>query len=160
MKVVYNWVKEFVGVTAPVAELRSRLSLAGVAIDSIEETAAGPVLDAEITANRPDCLGHYGMAREIAAIYRLPVKPVEPKLKESAEKVADADARCYRSARDLRALHGAGDARREGAAFARLAAATTGSDWREVDQQRGGCDELRDVRAGAAAARLRSGQAE
>jgi phenylalanyl-tRNA synthetase beta chain len=90
MKVIYNWVKEFVGVTAPAAELRSRLSLAGVAIDSIEETAAGPVLDAEITANRPDCLGHYGMAREIAAIYRLPVKPVEPKLKESAEKVADA----------------------------------------------------------------------
>jgi len=90
MKVVYNWVKEFVGVTAPAAELRSRLSLAGVAIDSVEETAAGPVLDAEITANRPDCLGHYGMAREIAAIYRLPVKPVEPKLKESAANVADA----------------------------------------------------------------------
>jgi phenylalanyl-tRNA synthetase beta chain len=90
MKVVYNWLKEFVGVTAPPAELRSRLSLAGVAIDSIEETPAGPVLDAEITANRPDCLGHYGMAREIAAIYRLPAKPVEPKLKESAANVADA----------------------------------------------------------------------
>jgi phenylalanyl-tRNA synthetase beta chain len=90
MKVVYNWVKEFVGVTAPPAELPSRLSLAGVAIDSIEETPAGPVLDAEITANRPDCLGHYGMAREIAAIYRLPAKPVEPKLKESGANVADA----------------------------------------------------------------------
>jgi phenylalanyl-tRNA synthetase beta chain len=90
MKVVYNWVKEFVGVTAPAAELRSRLSLAGVAIDSVEETAAGPVLDAEITANRPDCLGHYGMAREIAAIYRLPVKTVEPRLRESVANVADA----------------------------------------------------------------------
>src|SRR6202142_4452376 len=90
MKVVYNWLKEFVGVTAPTAELRSRLSLAGVAIDSIEETAAGPVLDAEVTANRPDCLGHYGIAREVAAIYRLPLKPLQPKLKESAEKVVDA----------------------------------------------------------------------
>ena len=90
MKVIYNWLKEFVDVTALVPELRERLSLAGVAIDSIEESAAGPVLDAEITANRPDCLGHYGMAREIAAIYRLPVKPVAPKLKESAEKTADA----------------------------------------------------------------------
>ena len=48
------------------------------------------MLDAEITANRPDCLGHYGIAREVAAIYRLPVKPFEPKLKESAEKAADA----------------------------------------------------------------------
>jgi phenylalanyl-tRNA synthetase beta chain len=90
MKVVYDWLKEFVGVTAPPAELRARLSLAGVAIDSIEESAAGPVLDAEITANRPDCLGHLGIAREVAATYRLPVKPVEPKLKESPEKVSDA----------------------------------------------------------------------
>jgi phenylalanyl-tRNA synthetase beta chain len=90
MKIVYNWLKEFVDVTAPAAELRSRLSLAGVAVDSVEESAAGPVLDAEITANRPDCLGHYGMAREVAAIYRLPVKPMAPKLKEAAIKASDA----------------------------------------------------------------------
>jgi phenylalanyl-tRNA synthetase beta chain len=90
MKIVYNWLKEFVEATAPADELRARLSLAGVAIDSIEETAAGLVLDAEITANRPDCLGHYGVAREVAAIYRLPVKALKPKLKESSEKAADA----------------------------------------------------------------------
>jgi phenylalanyl-tRNA synthetase beta chain len=90
MKVVYNWLKQFVDVTASPADLRARLSLAGIAVDSIEETAAGPVLDAEVTANRPDCLGHLGIAREVAAIYRLPLKPVHPKLKEAAEKVADA----------------------------------------------------------------------
>jgi phenylalanyl-tRNA synthetase beta chain len=90
MKVVYNWLKEFVDVTASPADLRARLSLAGVAVDSIEETAAGPVLDAEVTANRPDCLGHLGIAREVAAIYRLPLKPLHPKLKESTDKVADA----------------------------------------------------------------------
>ena len=90
MKVVYNWLKEFVDVTASPADLRARLSLAGVAVDSIDESAAGPVLDAEVTANRPDCLGHLGIAREVAAIYRLPLKPVHPKLKESAQKVADA----------------------------------------------------------------------
>jgi phenylalanyl-tRNA synthetase beta chain len=90
MKVVYNWLKEFVDVTASPADLRARLSLAGVAVDSIAETAAGPVLDAEVTANRPDCLGHLGIAREVAAIYRLPLKPLHPKLKEAAEKAADA----------------------------------------------------------------------
>lgn len=90
MKVVYNWLKEFVDVTASPADLRARLSLAGVAVDSIEETAAGPVLDAEVTANRPDCLGHLGIAREVAAIYRLPLKPLHPKPKESAERAADA----------------------------------------------------------------------
>ena len=90
MKVLYNWLKEFTDVKAPAAELRTRLSLAGTAIDSLEESAAGPVLDAEITANRPDCLGHYGMAREVAAIYRLPVKPLRPKLKEASDKAAAA----------------------------------------------------------------------
>jgi phenylalanyl-tRNA synthetase beta chain len=90
MKIVYNWLKEFVDATAPAAELRSRLSLAGVSVDSVEESAAGPVLDAEITANRPDCLGHYGMAREVAAIYRLPVKALQPKLKEAAIKASEA----------------------------------------------------------------------
>ena len=90
MKVVYNWLKQFVDVTASPADLRARLSLVGIAVDSIEETAAGPVLDAEVTANRPDCLGHLGIAREVAAIYRLPLKPLHPKLKESAEKAADA----------------------------------------------------------------------
>jgi phenylalanyl-tRNA synthetase beta chain len=90
MKVVYNWLKEFVDVTASPADLRARLSLAGVAVDSIEETAAGPVLDTEVTANRPDCLGHLGIAREVAAVYRLPLQALHPKLKESTEKVADA----------------------------------------------------------------------
>ena len=90
MKVVYNWLKEFVDIAEPASDLRAQLSLAGIAIDSIEETPAGPVLDAEITANRPDCLGHVGIAREVAAIYRLPVKPLEPKLRESAEKVESA----------------------------------------------------------------------
>src|SRR5580658_7697197 len=90
MKVVYNWLKEFVDVTASPADLRARLSLAGVAVDSIEETAAGPVLDAEVTANRPDCLGHLGIAREVAAIYRLPLKPLHPKLQEAVETAADA----------------------------------------------------------------------
>ena len=90
MKVLYNWLKEFVDVKAPAADLRTRLSLAGVAIDSLEESPAGPVLDAEITANRPDCLGHFGIAREVAAIYRLPVKPLHPQLKESTEKASDA----------------------------------------------------------------------
>ncbi len=90
MKILYPWLKEFVDITAAASDLRSRLSLAGVAIDSIEESPAGPVLDAEVTANRPDCLGHYGIAREVAAIYRLSVNPVRPKLKESSEKIGSA----------------------------------------------------------------------
>ncbi|HXW17605.1 MAG TPA: phenylalanine--tRNA ligase subunit beta [Candidatus Acidoferrales bacterium] len=90
MKVLYNWLKEFVEVKATPAELRSRLSLSGTAVDAIEESVAGPVLDAELTSNRPDCLGHYGIAREVAALYGLDLKPVKPKLVESKEAAANA----------------------------------------------------------------------
>jgi phenylalanyl-tRNA synthetase beta chain len=90
MKVLYNVLTEFVDIKAAPADLASRLSLAGVAIDSVEDSAAGPVLDAEVTANRPDCLGHYGIAREVAAVYRMQLKPVQPKLKEVADNAADA----------------------------------------------------------------------
>ena len=90
MKVVYNWLKEFVEVKASPEDLRARLSLVGIAVDAIDDTVAGPVLDAEITANRPDCLGHLGIAREVAAIYRVPLKPLHPNLKEITEKAAGA----------------------------------------------------------------------
>lgn len=90
MKVLYNWLKEFVELAATPEDLRARLSLSGTAIDSLEDSAAGPLLDAEITANRPDCLGHCGLAREAAAIYRTALKPIHPKLTESKERVENA----------------------------------------------------------------------
>jgi phenylalanyl-tRNA synthetase beta chain len=90
MKILYNWLKEFVDLTATPEELRTRLSLSGTAIEALEHTAAGPLLDAELTSNRADCLGHYGIAREAAALYRLPLKPIHPRPRESAEQTASA----------------------------------------------------------------------
>src|ERR1700680_3807146 len=85
MKVLYNWLKEFVDLTATPKDLRARLSLSGTAVEAVEQTAAGPLLDAELTSNRADCLGHYGIAREAAALYRLALKPVEAHPREVAE---------------------------------------------------------------------------
>ncbi len=90
MKVVYNWLKDFVGVTAPPAELASRLALSGTNIGSVETGVYGAVIDAEVSSNRPDCLGHYGIAREVGAIYKLPLKGVAPKPAESSAKASDA----------------------------------------------------------------------
>ncbi len=90
MKVLYNWLKEFVDLKAAPEDLRARLSLSGTSVEALEQTAAGPLLDAELTSNRADCLGHYGIAREAAAMYRLALKPVEPHPRESAENAASA----------------------------------------------------------------------
>jgi phenylalanyl-tRNA synthetase beta chain len=90
MKVVYNWLKDFVDVTASPEELASRLALSGTNIAGIENGPHGAVIDAEVSSNRPDCLGHYGIAREVGAIYKLPLQHVSPKPPEAAAKASDA----------------------------------------------------------------------
>src|SRR6266853_923825 len=90
MKVVYNWLKDFVDVTATPQELASRLALSGTNIAGVENCPHGAVIGAEVSSNRPDCLGHYGIAREVGAIYKLPLKHVSPKPAESAAKASDA----------------------------------------------------------------------
>src|SRR2546421_12404913 len=89
MKVVYNWLKDFVDVAATPQELASRLALSGTNIAGVENGPHGAVIEAEVSSNRPDCLGHYGIAREVAAIYKLPLKHVSPKPAESAAKARD-----------------------------------------------------------------------
>jgi phenylalanyl-tRNA synthetase beta chain len=90
MKIVYNWLKDFVDVAASPEELSSRLALSGTNIGGVENGPHGAVIDAEVSSNRPDCLAHYGIAREVAAIYRLPLKHVSPKPAEGAAKASEA----------------------------------------------------------------------
>jgi phenylalanyl-tRNA synthetase beta chain len=91
MKVAYNWLKEFVELSATPEEIASRLALAGTNIAGIENGPHGAVIDAEVTSNRPDCLGMLGIAREVGAIYRLPVKNISKKPAESTSaKASDA----------------------------------------------------------------------
>src|SRR6202171_570301 len=90
MKVLYSWLQDFVAVSASPEELASRLALSGTNIGGIENGPHGAVIDAEVTSNRPDSLGHYGIAREVGAIYKLPLKHVSPKPSEAAAKTAEA----------------------------------------------------------------------
>ena len=57
-------------------------------------------IDNKSMTNRPDLWGHYGMARELAAIYKCPLKPIEPvELPEMSEELKveiQDDARCTR----------------------------------------------------------------
>jgi phenylalanyl-tRNA synthetase beta chain len=91
MKVSYNWLREFVDVAASPDEVASRLALAGTNIAGTENGSHGAVIDAEVTSNRPDCLAMLGIAREIGAIFRLPVKTHSPKpFESSSAKASDA----------------------------------------------------------------------
>ena len=90
MKILYDWLKQFVEVPFAPRELAERLSLAGIAVEGAVETSAGPLLDLDLTINRPDCLAHYGVAREVAALGRNELKPVSVALSEAGESVARA----------------------------------------------------------------------
>jgi phenylalanyl-tRNA synthetase beta chain len=78
VKIVYSWLREFVGVTAPPEDLGQMLSLRGFELASIEAVSGSDpldfVLDFEITANRPDALSMIGLAREAATAYSLPLR--------------------------------------------------------------------------------------
>src|SRR6202047_4986783 len=91
MNVLYSWLQDFVPVSASPEELASRLALSGTNIGGIENGAHGAVIDAEVSSNRPDCLGHYGIAREVAAIYKqhLVFTPSRPE-ESAAVKATDA----------------------------------------------------------------------
>jgi phenylalanyl-tRNA synthetase beta chain len=91
MKIVYNWLKDFVDLSVTPQDLASRLALSGTNIASVEAQPLGGVIDAEVTSNRPDCLGVYGIAREVGAIFKLPVKSLLAKpVESSALKTSDA----------------------------------------------------------------------
>jgi phenylalanyl-tRNA synthetase beta chain len=74
MKVPLSWIREFVDVTASAEEIGALMGLRGLPLESLEPHGDDVVMDFEVTANRPDCLSIRGVAREIAAAYRLPFR--------------------------------------------------------------------------------------
>lgn len=90
MKISLNWLKEFVAVTADPGDLKTALTGAGLGVESVTPAGDDFVFEIEVTTNRPDCLSHYGVAREVAAIYHLPLKPLEIRLSDSGEPATSA----------------------------------------------------------------------
>src|SRR5262245_2147553 len=88
MKISYVWLKEFVDFGATPRELADDLSMVGVVAEGVEPVGSDTILDFDIASNRPDCLSHRGVAREVATRYRTPLKPIAVSVQESAEAAA------------------------------------------------------------------------
>jgi phenylalanyl-tRNA synthetase beta chain len=86
MKISPHWLRDFVDVPVDYLRLANELTLAGVAVEGISGEGDNTVFEMEITTNRPDAMNHYGVAREVSALYDLPLKPIEPKLPASQGK--------------------------------------------------------------------------
>ena len=86
MKISPHWLRDFVDLPVDYLHLADELTLAGVAVEGISGEGDNTVFEMEITTNRPDAMNHYGVAREVSALYDLPLKPIEPKLPPSQGK--------------------------------------------------------------------------
>ena len=89
MLISYKWLKELTGTSLTPLELRERLTMVGLAIDAVEEMNGDSVLDVEVPSNRPDCLSHLGIAREVAVIEKSTVQSPKPKAFKTEGKAAN-----------------------------------------------------------------------
>jgi phenylalanyl-tRNA synthetase beta chain len=90
VKVPLSWLKDFVDLPADPRRVAEDLTLVGLAVDGIETHGGDAVFDVDVTTNRVDCMNVYGVARELAVVYGVPLRPLELQLAESGEPAAGA----------------------------------------------------------------------
>jgi phenylalanyl-tRNA synthetase beta chain len=85
MKILTKWLRGYVpGIAVDDHRLAEDLTLRGIAVEGVHDlgrSAAGEsnghLFEMDITTNRVDAMNHYGVAREAATIYKLPLLPLE-----------------------------------------------------------------------------------
>ncbi len=83
MKILTNWLRHYLpSLSVTDRQLADDLTLRGVAVEGVHSLGDGNghLFEMDITTNRVDAMNHYGIAREAAAIYNLPLAPLETSL--------------------------------------------------------------------------------
>ena len=87
MNILTAWLRSYVpNIPADDQQLADDLTLRGIAVEGVHslDTSAkqpnGHLFEMDITTNRVDAMNHYGIAREAATIYNLPLAPLSTKL--------------------------------------------------------------------------------
>lgn len=78
MRVSLRWLREILPVDTPPEAIADALTGRGLPVDAVEAAGDDVVLDVDVPANRPDILGHRGVAREIRAAFGGAVEPLRP----------------------------------------------------------------------------------
>ncbi len=97
MIVSWNWLKEYVDLDMSLDELTDRLTMTGLNLEGIEHPDDDVAIDLEVTSNRPDCLGHIGVAREISVLFdtELRIPETAPKATgPTASEATSVDIEC------------------------------------------------------------------
>ena len=92
MKLSPDWIRDFVDLSVDDRRLAEDLTNVGIGVESVNGIGADTTWEMEIGTNRPDAMNHYGVAREAAAIYDLPLKQVPASAAKAAAISGRADA--------------------------------------------------------------------
>ena len=90
MKISYNWLRELCQITLGPKELAERLTMAGMAVDSVDRIGDDHVLDFDMLSNRPDLLSHAGVARETALVCETALTLPVAAVKEDSQPASKA----------------------------------------------------------------------
>jgi phenylalanyl-tRNA synthetase beta chain len=81
MNILTSWLREYLpGIPVDDEKLADDLTLRGIAVEGVFPAGGGHLYEMDITTNRVDAMNHYGVAREAATIYNLPLAPLEAML--------------------------------------------------------------------------------
>src|SRR6185369_2338659 len=89
MKISLSWLKEFVDIPDDPETLGRKVTSVGVAVDTIEKSGDDTIYEFDVTTNRPDCLSHLGIAREISAIYGAPLHEPRFDLRQTGDDTSN-----------------------------------------------------------------------
>jgi phenylalanyl-tRNA synthetase beta chain len=73
VRVPLEWLTEYCDPSLDVAAIEQRLTMTGTKVEAIHRERDVVVIELEVTPNRPDCLGVYGVARELHAATGAPL---------------------------------------------------------------------------------------
>ena len=90
MRLPLSWLREYVDVKVEPRKLADDLTLAGLAVDAVESHGQETVFELDITTNRVDCMNVHGVAREVAALYELPLRAPDVTLAPAGEEAGKA----------------------------------------------------------------------
>jgi phenylalanyl-tRNA synthetase beta chain len=74
-----KWLAEYVRLEVPTEDLVERLLLSGLNHESTRAVGDDTAVEIEVTSNRPDCLGHIGVAREASVLFSRPLHVPDPR---------------------------------------------------------------------------------
>ena len=109
MNILTKWLRTYApGIAVDDAQLAEDLTLRGIAVEGVHSLGVdsngqtnGHLFEMDITTNRVDAMNHYGIAREAATIYDLPLAPLDTALPAATHPATPFPVRIETDAQDL-----------------------------------------------------------